>query len=152
MSISTLSSEQANEDHGKDSVVVRKPAAGLILALILVVIATIGAWTVPFGSSMVSDESSRRTMLSRTTLPEVSGALTAAVVTSIPLLAVAIPFFWPRLRTTFGIVILVFSVVGAMSIGLLYLPAALALLICRKRLCLQYGGAGEGAGPRPGTT
>lgn len=111
--------------------VMRRPAAGIILALIFVVIATICAWTVPLSSSMAYDESSRQTKLSRTTLPEVSGALTAAVVTSIPLLAVAILFFWPRLRTVLGIVLLVFSVVGAMSIGLLYLPAALALLLCR---------------------
>jgi hypothetical protein len=128
MSISTLSSEQANEDHGQHSVVMRRPAAGVILALIFVVIATISVWTVPLSSSMAYDESSRQTELSRTTLPEVSGALTAAVVTSIPLLAVAIPFIWPRLRTASGVILLVFSLVGAMSIGLLYLPAALALL------------------------
>jgi hypothetical protein len=108
-----------------------RPAAGLILALIFVVIATISAWTVPLYSGMAYDESTRLTRLSRTTLPEVSGAFTAAVVTGIPLLAVAIPFFWPRRRTTIGIILLVFGVVGAMSIGLLYLPAALALLIFR---------------------
>jgi len=41
----------------------------MILALIFVVIATISAWTVPLSSRMAYGESSRRTELSRTTLP-----------------------------------------------------------------------------------
>jgi hypothetical protein len=64
---------------------------------------------------------------------EVNGRLYSLVVTSIPIALTIVALAWPSQQKRAAYALLVFVVLAGMSIGLLYAPAAVALLLLRQR-------------------
>lgn len=102
-----------------------------IIAVLLAVAAATAALTLPL-YEVTETRSSGQTTVTRhyrvNTLTTRGGTL-VPLVCALPVLAVTLTVFSKKLQTPIGVGLLIFVVLAGMSVGLFYLPSALALLI-----------------------
>jgi hypothetical protein len=94
----------------------------------------IAVWTLPLYqvSETRTIGRSNLTRQYRVTALDTRARGVVVLMSVLPVVATLISLFVKRLRVPVGITLLLFVLVGAMSIGLCYLPAALMLLIPSK--------------------
>ena len=92
-------------------------------------------WTVPLyeSTSTYREGAATITVERRTTLPQQSRGGATVFSIWLPALISLLAVCLRRLQVWAGAIVLVFSLLGAMSVGLLYLPSAVALLFPKLR-------------------
>ena len=108
-----------------------------LTAVLLAVAASAVVWYAPlYAGHMSSTDAAGRTTERdvRSTVPEVNGHDRILIYVSIPIAMAICPLLASRLKTTCAVVLLVLCLIASMSIGLLYVPAGLVLLIPERRL------------------
>jgi hypothetical protein len=99
-----------------------------LIAFALAVAAAIFSWTMPIveRSSTNAPGATVRELVSLTQIDLGRGSA-ALAATALAVVVAFLPLVLPRLKRTAAVLLTVFSVLGAMSVGLFYLPAAIAM-------------------------
>ncbi len=97
-----------------------------VVALAAAVLATAALWTLPLYEVSETGTVNGRRVTRQYRTRAADGSI--FVVSSLPVLATLAVVYVKKLQTPVGVLMLLFALVAGMSIGLFYVPCALALL------------------------